>query len=231
VQRETLALVPESAVVKAFRQHLDRSTIRKSAPVKNALQRDDRRRIKKKVIDLRDDLERWTAKLNGRSIRQPIERLLRARQAVYMDARHQLESGDEKALHASRIALKKFRYVVEGAAPMVEGWTPQVLSAMQRAQKLLGESHDIQVLMGAFEKWAVKKKQNGTPVLNHLERRRKRLMVEVAKASRALDRVMPKRPLHPIRETTHAIMPVPQLLDAPEMAPAEPLPTVTAPSA
>jgi CHAD domain-containing protein len=79
-------------------------------------------------------LEKWTA---ARKLQSPA-----------------LRSGSPAAFHKLRIALKKFRYVVENFLPQHrEAWT----ESLKKAQDLLGEIHDLDVLIdtarniGAFE--------------------------------------------------------------------------------
>lgn len=79
-------------------------------------------------------LERWTA---ARKLESPA-----------------LRSGNPAVLHKLRIAIKKFRYLVENFLPQhKEEWG----ESLKKAQDLLGEVHDLDVLMetaqniGAFE--------------------------------------------------------------------------------
>lgn len=79
-------------------------------------------------------LERWTA---ARKLESPA-----------------LRTGNPAALHKLRIAIKKFRYLVENFLPQhKEAWG----ESLKKAQDLLGEIHDLDVLMetaqniGAFE--------------------------------------------------------------------------------
>jgi len=55
---------------------------------------------------------------------------------------------DAHALHAVRIATKKLRYAVELAGEVRLGATAAALRSLKRQQELLGDVHDLEVLMG-----------------------------------------------------------------------------------
>jgi CHAD domain-containing protein len=55
---------------------------------------------------------------------------------------------DAHALHLVRIATKKLRYVVEVAGELRLGATAAALRTLKRQQELLGDIHDLEVLMG-----------------------------------------------------------------------------------
>ncbi len=72
----------------------------------------------------------------------PLEKLTTARRLQ----RLALKTNKDASLHRLRIALKKFRYLVENFLPRLhEGWK----DALKRAQDLLGEIHDLDVLREA----------------------------------------------------------------------------------
>jgi CHAD domain-containing protein len=154
---------------------------------------------------LKETIEREAQKLDENAVCQPIDRLVGTRLHEYMNAREQFVSGNEAALHGMRIALKKLRYTVEAAQGFIGGWDDRALRKMQVAQKLMGETRDIEILMTQLEEWAVSQKQEAEAagILRRLEKRRNSLIARIAKSSRAMDAAAPKHP-GPIRETTRA---------------------------
>ena len=109
------------------------------------------------------DIKRWNslaAALSSRSARlQPGSAPFQALALERWTAARKMESpalrsGNPAALHKLRIAIKKFRYLVENFLPQYrEPWA----ESLKRAQDLLGEIHDLDVLIetgrniGAFE--------------------------------------------------------------------------------
>ncbi len=77
--------------------------------------------------------------------------------------------------HELRVSVKRFRYVVESFLPeKTEAWNAE----LQKAQDLLGEGHDLDVLRGLVLKLADKKFLPKTPVRQSLRR------IEAAAAER-----------------------------------------------
>jgi CHAD domain-containing protein len=205
VQMETLAAVSESALVKDFKKSLKRGITDASPDAEHCLREDRRQRVKKTVDDLKTALKRQSDELTETGVRQPIDRLVATRLQEYTNARQRFEPGDESALHTMRIALKKLRYTVEAAQDFIGGWDDSALRKMQVAQKHMGETRDIQILMTQLKDWAVSRNQEveAADILNRLERKRNALITRIARSSRAMDAGRSKQ-LHPARETTRA---------------------------
>jgi CHAD domain-containing protein len=97
---------------------------------------------------------RWTQSLPRRTLRLPLnsevfqalalERLNAARRLQAQA----LKTGSDAALHRLRIAIKKFRYVVENFLPILhKDWRDD----LKHVQDLLGEIHDLAVLRQAVD--------------------------------------------------------------------------------
>jgi CHAD domain-containing protein len=97
---------------------------------------------------------RWSQQLPRRTLRLPLDSevfqalaLERFNAARGLQARA-LRTGSDAALHRLRIAIKKFRYVVENFLPSLHmDWRDD----LKQAQDLLGEIHDFDVLRQAVE--------------------------------------------------------------------------------
>ena len=64
-----------------------------------------------------------------------------------------------KALHQLRIAFKKYRYTIEIFRPLLTTYQATLLEQMQAFQSLLGDIHDLDVLIKDFKKFSQKKKR------------------------------------------------------------------------
>lgn len=62
-----------------------------------------------------------------------------------------------KTIHCTRIAFKKFRYMVEMLCGFLPVFRPGQMAAMHRYQTLMGDVQDRVVLIGAFDKFRAKK--------------------------------------------------------------------------
>jgi CHAD domain-containing protein len=83
---------------------------------------------------------------------------------------------DSATIHPMRVAFKKFRYMVESLAPMLEWVTRQRLKAMNAFQSSMGAIQDAEVLLSRATAFARKRcTESGTalaPALVELARRR-----------------------------------------------------------
>jgi len=100
---------------------------------------------------------RWSQQLPRRTLRLPLNSevfqalaLERFNAARGLQAQA-LKTGSDAALHRLRIAIKKFRYVVENFLPSLhKDWRDD----LKRVQDLLGEIHDFDVLRQALDQIA-----------------------------------------------------------------------------
>ena len=78
---------------------------------------------------------------------------------------------DAACLHRARIALKKFRYVVEALQPLLGSGSAAELRRLHRCQTLMGEIHDLDLMLLGLE-------ANKSPKAEHtgFHRRRARLL-------------------------------------------------------
>ena len=76
--------------------------------------------------------------------------LQRAIRAVERDCRR--AQRDARHLHEARLALKRLRYLAEALADFIPGITVTWRSALRRAQRTMGELHDLSVLAGEIRR-------------------------------------------------------------------------------
>jgi CHAD domain-containing protein len=112
----------------------------------------------------------------------------RAFQNVLARCRH-ISATHIAAIHRTRVAFKKFRYMVESLAEVLPGIPDRQVRAMQKYQTRMGKIQDAEVLLARAEKFA---RRNPTvqidPLRRRLTQRRARLVREfVATANQLLD--------------------------------------------
>ena len=67
-----------------------------------------------------------------------------------------VRAGDTKTIHRTRIAFKRFRYMVEALAPLLPAVTPDHRRAMRGYQCMMGDIQDMEVLLAALDKFVQK---------------------------------------------------------------------------
>jgi CHAD domain-containing protein len=86
---------------------------------------------------------------------------------------------DTHSIHCTRIAFKKFRYMVEALSTLPGFQGHEMLERFRRYQGLMGDIQDAEVLLRAFEKFVHKQKAKVEPALELTEalfRRRRQLV-------------------------------------------------------
>ncbi len=67
-----------------------------------------------------------------------------------------VQAGDTKTIHRTRIAFKRFRYMVEALTPLLPAVTPDHRRAMRGYQCMMGDIQDMEVLLAALDKFVQK---------------------------------------------------------------------------
>src|SRR5262249_47045306 len=160
VQLENVSHMKQVDLLVTFRRSLKRRERREIENIQNKLKRGRRRRLTDAVKVVRSELSRLHESFGDDRIRSSVERVLAFRPNEFLKAErqfHRLQPIDEQALHEMRIALKRLRYIVEAAQPVIGPSAKRRARKMQGFQQLLGDSRDVAMLRAELEKWAKKK--------------------------------------------------------------------------
>lgn len=209
VQLENVAQIPQAPVIADFRNRLERLERREIKRILEELKNGTRHRLAKNVKHVLSHLGDAQQPQNGR-IRHQIERVLLSRRNEFLKAERRFQRfrpGDEEALHEMRIALKKMRYVVEAAQPVLGPAGKQRTRQMRTFQKLMGDSRDLEMLRAELEKWAMKKgrKIAAVPALERLEEKRQGLIRKIVTTAPRFDKLFGKERAQPVVETTRVV--------------------------
>jgi len=123
------------------------------------------------------------------------------------DLRARIDPAKTKTIHRTRVAFKRFRYMVETLSAFLPIASPGRLASMRRYQTLMGDVQDLEVLMQSFENFVRKKKldagklalskngrtgeQQGKSFRDELLRRRQRLIGRYLTRAGQLDTFWP----------------------------------------
>lgn len=134
---------------RQWRERLARIEARQAADVTRQI-----RRIK---IDRLRELQREGLKAMRRDLRQcrrPEKRMRRAVTRAFgrVKERHgRLDASDSRTIHRLRVAIKRFRYLVELLAPALAGSVSDCLRQLRRYQEQMGRIQDWQVMLSAWD--------------------------------------------------------------------------------
>lgn len=90
-----------------------------------------------------------------------------------------IDREDTQTIHRTRVAFKKFRYMIETLAGCLPWASPRFLEALRHYQTMMGDIQDAEVLLAAFGKFLSKQKldpEAPSRLLAELLRRRQRLI-------------------------------------------------------
>jgi CHAD domain-containing protein len=207
VQLQIIADLSEEGPIGEFKRSLEKREARQITALHKDLKGGTKRRLTMGIKKVRGELLRLREASSDAKIRSAVERVLKLRRNEFLKARKRFKPADEETLHAMRIALKKFRYTVEAAQPMLGDSAKERAREMQIFQGLLGDTRDVELLRTRIEKWATKKgnKIAVVPTLESLQERRQNLMQRIVESVPALDTIFPEEQFRPITEKTLAV--------------------------
>lgn len=102
------------------------------------------------------------------------------------ELRAQMDPQDTKTIHCTRVAFKKFRYMVEELAGFLPGMHPRRLAALHRYQTLMGAIQDAEVLLGVLDQFLATQALEPEPASTlraQLQQRRQDLIQEYLAAA------------------------------------------------
>jgi CHAD domain-containing protein len=126
-----------------------------------------------------------------------LERALRAIQQAFARVAQccrKVRAENTSTIHRTRIAFKRFRYMVEALSPLLPAVTEDHRRAMRGYQSMMGDIQDIEVLLGALDEFLGSQRVDGRSarkLLMELRRRRQWLIRIYMNATGKLSRFWP----------------------------------------
>jgi CHAD domain-containing protein len=211
VQLENVSQIPQAPVITDFKNRLERRERQAIKKIPGELKRGRKQRLAKDVKGVLAKLGHAEELSGNGRVRHSVERVLASRRNEFLKAERRfqrLHAADEEALHEMRIALKKMRYVVEAAQPVLGAEAKKRARQMRAFQQLMGDSRDLEMLRAELEKWANKRgrKIAIVPALETLQEKRKGLIRKIVESSPKFDKLVRKDHPKPVVETTQAVV-------------------------
>jgi CHAD domain-containing protein len=204
-----LSRIQQGGLVGDFKKTLEQKERREIDGIRDELSRGRKQKLSKAVKDVRVGFCNLQVKLGGEKVHRSIDRVLSSRRNELLKAErrfHRSQPISEDLLHAMRIALKKFRYVIEAAQPLLDDSARRRAKEMHAFQQLIGESRDVELLRTALEKWANKRGKiiAVVPALYRLQEKRDNLLKKIFESLTELEQTLTGTQ-KPVVEKTHAI--------------------------
>jgi len=114
------------------------------------------KRLGRCLATFEKELRRQRKKITGEQAFVVVRRAINQAFARVAQLCRQVRAGDTKTIHRTRIAFKRFRYMVEALAPLLPAVTPDHRRAMRGYQCMMGDIQDMEVLLAALDKFVQK---------------------------------------------------------------------------
>jgi CHAD domain-containing protein len=137
----------------AFREWLKKREDRFTRKARKNVKCVKTKRTGKQIASFRKEicrLRKTTSRADAfRSVQLSMDRSF----ACVADLCRRVNPGETATIHRTRIAFKKFRYMVESLSPILPAVTEDHCRAMRGYQSMMGDIQDVEVLIGALEKF------------------------------------------------------------------------------
>jgi CHAD domain-containing protein len=207
VQLENASRLRRSQVIVAFTRRLERLEKQEIENIQSNLKNNKRQRFAAALEDVHSQFQRSQESAGKDRTRNSVRRILNIRNNEFMKAKRRFsrsEPHSEDALHEMRIALKKLRYAMEAAQPILSESEKGRIEEMRTFQKLMGDSRDLEMLRSTLEQWAKKKgkKMAVVPALQDLQEKREILLKKLLESSHELENILESKKSGPVAEKT-----------------------------
>ena len=188
-------LVRAFPAARQFRQWLREREVRYVRQTRKAVRKIKTRRLGKPITTFEKELRRRRKETPpGRAfvMAQGAIRLAFGRVAELC---RRVKATDTRTIHRTRIAFKRFRYMVDALSPLLPAVSDEHRQAMRGYQSLMGDIQDVEVLLAALDKF-IEREQNDRESLHlraEFARRREQLIIVFLNASDKLSQFWPVR--------------------------------------
>lgn len=190
-------LVREFPTAKTFRGWLRAREKRFISESRQAVKKIRTRRLGKRIAAFEVELRRRRKETKTDQAFQTAQAAIRLAFARVARLCGRVKAANTETIHRTRIAFKRFRYMVDALAPVLPAISNEHRQAMRGYQSLMGDIQDIEVLMAAFAKFT--RQEPGDPATRRLEsefaRRRRQLIRVYLNAAGKLQLFWPLREL------------------------------------
>ncbi len=166
-------------VANAFYSFLREREERFSRKTRKNIKQVKTRRVAKILAGCRETLKQWRKARSSREANELLLRTIRAAFEQTQQLQRQIEPQDTDTIHRTRVAFKKFRYMVETLAAYVPLKDTQLPGRMHDYQTLMGDIQDTEVLRRTLQKYLDKHQHAPGPgqrLQEAILRRRRRLI-------------------------------------------------------
>ena len=175
---------PELVLLCSWLERRERRLVKSAA---GEVKRFKTRKLERWISTLRASLaaNTRTARAQGRLCLLVLGATARAF-ADAVERRQAIDLADLRTVHRTRVAFKRFRYMVESLSPAITGLSKRQLRDLAYYQRRMGIIQDLQVMQACLASYIVENKRKAerlSPFCRHLSQRRDRALRSFLKAA------------------------------------------------
>ncbi|MBI5388339.1 MAG: CHAD domain-containing protein [Verrucomicrobia bacterium] len=156
------------AEARRFQDYLRKREKKCAAAAAREVQRIKTKRLERWLNELEDDLRRRRKQGEARHDFAAVIAAVDRAFAAVSRYRQEISASRPQTIHRTRIAFKRFRYMVEALATLLPGEHEEWLRAMQAYQTMMGDVQDVEVARERLERFA-EKRQDPVAAVNSLK--------------------------------------------------------------
>ncbi len=138
---------------RPFQDHLSQREKHSARQARRRIKEMKTARLGRLIDHFRDELRAHRQEGAGERDASALWRAVHRAFAEVARRRQLINPADTSTIHRTRVAFKKFRYMVEVLAPLLPGVTEARLEAMHRYQGMMGDIQDAEVLLESFDEF------------------------------------------------------------------------------
>ena len=171
------AVFPELVLLRGWLQRRERRVARSAAEKVNRFKT---RKLERWIAAMMEGLAANVRKSRAQS--QLASAVLRAAAQAFAEAverRRAIDLADLRTIHQTRVAFKRFRYMMESLSPGITGLSKQQLRALAYYQRKMGIIQDLEVIQASIARYTWKDRKREALLYrfsHHLEHRRTRAL-------------------------------------------------------
>lgn len=139
-----------------FHDYLLKREKRFTRKTRKAIKRIKTKRLGQHIAAAREQVKEWRRNTQPAAANALLSQTMQSAFSRTRELHAQIHPKDTKTIHCTRVAFKKFRYMVETLAKDLPGVDAKRLATLHHYQTLMGGVQDAQVLLQTFDKFQCK---------------------------------------------------------------------------
>jgi CHAD domain-containing protein len=167
------------AAARVFRTWLEKRESRFTRRTRKAIKRTKTKRLGGRIAKLKNEILPCRKATTSERAFDAVLRSVNQAFARATQLRRHVRADDTKTIHRTRVAFKRFRYMLEVLSPLLPAMNKGFQNVMREHQALMGEVQDATVLLDTFTGYVHRKKIESAMakrLRNELAQRQRRLI-------------------------------------------------------